>query len=577
MADHVKVFVDEYLPIAEQVGKKTGIAPSILLAQWGLESDYGRKMPGQFNLGNIKDFSGAGTEAVDSQTRTKSKYVNFESPEAFGDYYAHLIKRRFPEALNAGASLDQFLTGLRPGQSGGYAEDPNYAKSLAGAFDVTSRYAPAGEAQKNIFADRVPVAEQIRKETSRKAETPEEQGMSEDVVDAALIGGGAGAAKGMLERGIMSSRPPAVPRIEAAQERVAAAEDALSQLRAAAERSTGMSGVSVQDLEQELRMRGEAVSRARQELDAARQAHRDIPKRIQESAAQVAAETAEEISSRRVPGSSGSANWTRKMAKDIPDIIAEQAESMRKADPTGGQALIDKDILAKEKIKSLGAGNYELTGKGTSQFMLPPEVAAEKNVAMEAELKKISEQRQQQIEQQAIERRIQQESLDRSRSLAASEARSAAERLAQQKAAEDLMRKQLSELTKGERTLNLARAAQERATTAQPGTLEKIGQATRRGALPVATNLLAGAGTGLSVADAVERYQQGDTSGAVLATLAAALGGMSMVPPAGPLGAAVKGAGIIGGLGMIPVSIAHDYLLKRGPWRESVMEGYQPR
>lgn len=79
---------------------------------------------------------------------------------------------------------------------------------------------------------------------------------------------------------------------------------------------------------------------------------------------------------RNVPGSSGPANWTRAMAQNIPDVLAESAESMRKTDPRGGQAIIDRDMANMQKIRGMGAGNYPLSGSGTSQFMLPPEVAA---------------------------------------------------------------------------------------------------------------------------------------------------------------------------------------------------------
>lgn len=79
---------------------------------------------------------------------------------------------------------------------------------------------------------------------------------------------------------------------------------------------------------------------------------------------------------RNVPGSSGAANWTRAMGQNIPDVLAESAESMRKTDPRGGQAIIDRDMANMQKIRGMGLGNYPLSGSGTSQFMLPPEVAA---------------------------------------------------------------------------------------------------------------------------------------------------------------------------------------------------------
>ena len=52
--DHVKMFIEEYSPIAVQVSKQTGIAPSVLLAQWGMESNYGRSPVGHFNFGNLR-------------------------------------------------------------------------------------------------------------------------------------------------------------------------------------------------------------------------------------------------------------------------------------------------------------------------------------------------------------------------------------------------------------------------------------------------------------------------------------------------------------------------------------------
>lgn len=79
---------------------------------------------------------------------------------------------------------------------------------------------------------------------------------------------------------------------------------------------------------------------------------------------------------RNVPGSSGAANWTRAMGQNIPDVLAESAESMRKTDPRGGQAIIDRDIANMQKIRGMGAGNFQLSGSGPNQLMLPPEVAA---------------------------------------------------------------------------------------------------------------------------------------------------------------------------------------------------------
>lgn len=91
--------------------------------------------------------------------------------------------------------------------------------------------------------------------------------------------------------------------------------------------------------------------------------------------AQPAAQTAVPDTTRKVPGSSGAANWTRVMGKEIPDVLAESAESMRKADPRGGQAIIDRDIEAMKKIRDLGHGDFRLSGTGQSQLMLPEQAA----------------------------------------------------------------------------------------------------------------------------------------------------------------------------------------------------------
>jgi hypothetical protein len=140
--DHVKMFAEEYGPVAVQVSQKTGIAPSVLLAQWGMESNYGRSPVGDFNLGNIKDMSGGGREGKDNKTGSKDKYINFESPEAFGDYYSHFIRRLYPNALNAGTDISKYSQGLNTGVKGSYFEDSleEYEDKVRGAHKTTTGF-----------------------------------------------------------------------------------------------------------------------------------------------------------------------------------------------------------------------------------------------------------------------------------------------------------------------------------------------------------------------------------------------------------------------------------------------------
>lgn len=122
-------FIDQYGDLALALSNKVGVAPEILLGQFGLETGWGRSViPGTNNLGNIKDFSGGGTAAVDNMLGTTDRYRNFESPEAFADHYAGLLQRKYPSAIGTGDDALAFATAL---QKGGYAEDPNYVDKIA--------------------------------------------------------------------------------------------------------------------------------------------------------------------------------------------------------------------------------------------------------------------------------------------------------------------------------------------------------------------------------------------------------------------------------------------------------------
>lgn len=121
-------FTQQYQSVAEATGQKLGIAPSVLLAQWGLETGWGASVvPGTNNLGNIKDFSGSGAAAKDNMTGTVDNYRTYASPEEFAADYAALIERKYPKAVGTGDNIGAFASALK---AGGYAEDPNYVQSL---------------------------------------------------------------------------------------------------------------------------------------------------------------------------------------------------------------------------------------------------------------------------------------------------------------------------------------------------------------------------------------------------------------------------------------------------------------
>lgn len=137
--DNVKRFAEQYAPLATQVGQRIGVAPDVLLGQWGLETGWGKSViPGTNNLGNIKDFAGGGRRAVDNLTGSNDAYRAYATPDAFGSDFADLISRRYKGAVGAGADANKFGTALK---AGGYAEDPAYVSKLAGATNLVRKFA----------------------------------------------------------------------------------------------------------------------------------------------------------------------------------------------------------------------------------------------------------------------------------------------------------------------------------------------------------------------------------------------------------------------------------------------------
>jgi len=127
MADPTQ-FASQYGPLANKVGSELGVAPDLLISQWGLETGWGKGIiPGTNNLGNIMDFSGGGVAAVDNYLGRTDKYRAFDTPEAFGEHFVDLIKRKYPNAVGAGDDVVKFATALK---QGGYAEHPEYVNSL---------------------------------------------------------------------------------------------------------------------------------------------------------------------------------------------------------------------------------------------------------------------------------------------------------------------------------------------------------------------------------------------------------------------------------------------------------------
>jgi hypothetical protein len=154
-------FAMQYKDLAEKVGAELGVDPGIIIAQWGMETGWGKKTVGQYNFGNIKDVTGKGPKAYDKKEKSRDSYKSYESPDEFAADYSALIKRNFPNAIGAGADIKAFSAGLQSGRKGAYATDPNYEKVLANTFkNLPVGTAVAEEAPKVATAKSQPTAEE---------------------------------------------------------------------------------------------------------------------------------------------------------------------------------------------------------------------------------------------------------------------------------------------------------------------------------------------------------------------------------------------------------------------------------
>ena len=140
--DYSKVFV-LYEPLKE-FGKKIGVFdPVIFLAQFALETGYMHSVIREsYNLGNIKAKDGEPyvesltTEYIQGKPiKVIAKFRKYKNYMEFIDFYLNKLLNlsRYEEAKNNIGDAEKFYTAL---QKGGYATDPNYAKSLMVVYSL---------------------------------------------------------------------------------------------------------------------------------------------------------------------------------------------------------------------------------------------------------------------------------------------------------------------------------------------------------------------------------------------------------------------------------------------------------
>lgn len=242
----------------------------------------------------------------------------------------------------------------------------------------------------------------------------------------------------------------------------------------------------------------------------------------------------EELTQKNPPELKGAQKWTSTMGgEDVPLEQKMQAENMRSNNPRGGQAIIDQNTAAKQRLDKLGLSNYSLTEPAPGQLAVPSDIAAERKAKLLAEQQAQSKaaleaQRKADLAREEVAQ------AQRERDLAAksharnmgSSTRTAAELGGDVEVAETMMR--------------------ERAKRAPTG-LGKVGVFAGKVAGKT-LGALSGAAVPLAADEAVKRYQSGDTTGAVLSAAEAVAAALAMLPPGTPVTAALKGLGITGGL-----------------------------
>jgi len=137
-------FIQDLWPQAQQAGQALGVAPSNLLAQAALETNWGRNIPqdggrssnNMFGIKASDTWAGASVSAPTTEvtggaaTATLAPFRSYaDATQSFQDYVSLLRSNpRYAAALNTGADAQAFAQGL---QRGGYATDPEYASKVS--------------------------------------------------------------------------------------------------------------------------------------------------------------------------------------------------------------------------------------------------------------------------------------------------------------------------------------------------------------------------------------------------------------------------------------------------------------
>lgn len=211
-----------------------------------------------------------------------------------------------------------------------------------------------------------------------------------------------------------------------------------------------------------------------------------------------------DLAARKTPGASASVNYGKVMAgQTLPDVVANEIQTMDKVNPKGAYQVAAKDAANLEKIKSIGEGSQKLMNLGEGVQLMLPESATKEMKAEQAAAEKTAKEK-------AL-----QEAADKRSTSAKEAAKLRAERMAEvEKLKGTPGAKAAEKFAKLKSTLEVPQKY-----------LRKAGDVMHIATSPLTTNLalrgLAGFGAGMGADEAVQRWQQGQKGRAIVSGLGA--------------------------------------------------------
>jgi hypothetical protein len=552
---------DEQLLIADKIieeAKRSGVDPNLALSVASAEN-------AQFNPKAISKKNAIGIMQLTPDT---AKYLKVDPHDV--DENIHGGIKYLKENLDRFGDLNKALAGYNAGPYSKFFKTENIedvpSETLEYIDKINSTYRP-GSTEDDNKKEEKPFLDRVINFVNEHGE---------DVASAT----GLGAAKGVAEKILLEPKAPievSEKNVFNAQQEAKNAETRLNAIKESALLKGGAQ--SPIDLQQSLIAANDelrdATEKLRQAHAASKQAAGMQPPTIESITERLAkAEAAE--SAARAPELSGAQKWLISeygksgSPEPLPASMVSQVESMSGETERGGQTLMRQEEARRALARRY---NPDIKLYSSEGIAVPSEVGAERLAQISASQKAEKEssllERQTAAfaEREAEAQRILQAQQDAAAQVqAARQRRSAAELAAREaKSQASEFRKVQGSLSTREQNYADAVAEAERLAKERRGPLSRFltGAGYRTSKMPIFFNTLGGLGTGLSFADAVDRYKQGDRTGAVLSAIEGGLSVMSMAPPVTPLTAAVKGIGTVGGLALTPVILARDYLRNR--------------